>query len=196
MTNPTNLPDHHFFRGFPQHAEPTPPRAQLVAGLGAALTVMLIAEAMLGLVLVQPMLFLLLAMVTIGLTLVLGTPLAIFLDQRTRRFAHARATLVFAGVAFVLFGVWGGLLGFSLVTWLGSTPAYQEAGVIVSPALGAAFGGVYLGSTFALGAAAGRFIGPALSLRRKIVVACWIGVAVVLAVAIFFWFFTQFTQGA
>lgn len=192
MDNPSNLPDHHYFRGFPQHAEATSPRAQLIAGLAAALTVMLLAEAILGLILMQPMLFLLLALGTIVLTILLGTPLAILLAQRTARLAHARASLVFAVVAFVLFGIWGALLGYSLVSWLGSTPAYLEAGVLVSPAMGAAFGGVYLGSTFAMGAVAGRFIGPALSLRRKIVVAAWIGIGIVVVAAVYFWFFTQF----
>lgn len=194
MTNPTNLPDHHYFRGFPQHAEPTTPRAQLVAGLAAALTVMILAEAMLGLILVQLMLFLLLALGTVVLTGVIGVPLAIFLDRRTSHLAHARASLVFAVVAFVVFGVWGAFGGYTLVSWLETQPAYAEAGVLVSPGVGAAFLGVYLGSTFAMGAVAGRFIGPALSLRRKLVVSAWAGVGVVTAAALYFWFFTQFIQ--
>src|SRR5690554_4090291 len=160
MTNPPNLPDHHYFRGFPQHAEPSSPRAQLVAGLAAALTVMLLAEAMLGLILVQLMVFFLLALGTVALTALIGVPLAIYLDRRTARLAHARASLVFAVVAFVVFGVWGAFLGFSLVSWLASTPAFAATGVLVSPGIAAAFAGVYLGSTFAMGAVAGRFVGP------------------------------------
>ena len=192
MPNPTHLPDHHYFRGFPQHAEPSSPRAQLVAGLAAALAVMLLAEAMLGLILQQLMIFLLLALGTVVLTLVIGTPLAIFLDRRTSHLAHARASLVFAVTAFVLFGAWGAFGGYALVTWLGTTPAYADSGVLVSPGIAAAFLGVYLGSTFALGGVAGRFVGPALSLRRRLVVSAWAGVAVVTIAACYFWFFTQF----
>lgn len=192
MDNPTNLPGHHYYRGFPQHAEPSSPRAQLLSGLAAALTVMLLAEAVLALVLVQPMVFLLLALGTIVLTFVLGAPLGVFLDRRTARLAHARASLVFAVVAFVLFGLWGALLGYSLLSWLATTAAFVESGVLLSPALGAALGGVYFGSTFAMGAVAGRFIGPALSLRRKIVIAAWIGIGIVFVAAVYFWFFTQF----
>lgn len=194
MTNPTNLPDHHYYRGFPQSATPSPARAQLVAGLGAALTVMLLAEALLALVLVQLMVFLLLALVTVGLTALFGVPFAIFLDRRTAQMPHARASLVFAAAAFVLFGVWGALGGYALISWLGSTEAFADSGVLVSPVGAAVLGGIYFGSTFAMGAVAGRFIGPALSLRRRLVIAAWIGIGVVVAAAVYFWFFTQFTM--
>jgi len=196
MTNPTNLPDHHYFRGFPRTSEPTPPRAQLVAGLGAALTVMLLAEAVLALVLVQLYLFLLLVLVTVALTLAVGTPLAVVLDRLTSRLAHARASLVFALVAFVLFGALGAWGGHALVTWLGQQPGYVEAGVGVSSGIAAVFGAFYLGTTFAMGAVAGRFVGPALSLRRGFVVAAWLGVAVVTALAVYFWFFTRLAPTA
>jgi len=192
MTNSTNLPDHHYFRGFPPHAEPSSPRAQLVAGLAAALTVMLLAEAVLALVLRELMLFLLVALGTVLLTLVVGTPLAIFLDRLSSRLAHARASLVFALVAFVFFGVWGAVLGYGLVSWLASSPERAETGVFVSPAMGAAFLAVYLGSTFAMGAVAGRFVGPALSLRKGLVRSAWAGIGVVTIAAVYFWFFTQF----
>jgi len=194
MTNPTNLPDHHYYRGYPQHAEPSSPRAQLFAGLAAALTVMIIAEAILGLILVQLMLFLLLALLTVGLTALIGVPLAIYLDRRTSRLAHARASIVFGVVAFVLFGAWGAFLGYALVSWLATTPAFAEAGVIVSAGVGAAFLGVYLGTTFAMGAVAGRFVGPALSLRRRLVAAAWAFVGVVTLIGLYFWFFTQFAS--
>lgn len=193
MTNPTALPDHHYYRGFPQSSTPSTARAQLVAGLGAALTVMLLAEALLALVLVQLMVFLLLALLTVGLTALFGVPFAIFLDRRTAAMPHARASLVFAAAAFVLFGVWGALGGYALVSWLGSTAAFAESGVLVSPVGAAVLGGIYFGSTFAMGAVAGRFIGPALSLRRRLVIAAWIGIGVVVATAVYFWFFTQFT---
>ncbi len=194
MDDPKNVPPDHYYRGFPLQSEATPLRAQLWAGLVAAITVMLLAEALVALVLVQVMAFLLLALVTVALTLVLGTPLAIVLDRRTRHLPHARATLVFGLVALVGFGVWGALMGYALATWFAANPAV-EVTAAVSPTAATILGAVYFGTTFAMGAVAGRFIGPALSLRRGMVRSAWIAVGVVVAAAIYFWFFTQFSIG-
>jgi len=194
MDNPKDLPPAHYHRGFPLQAEPSSLRAQLWAGLVAAITVMLLAEAILALILVQVMAFMLLALVTVVLTLVLGTPLAIILDRRTRRLPHARATIVFGLAAFVVFGLWGALMGYALAAWYGANQV-DGATIVVSSVAATILGAVYFGTTFAMGAVAGRYIGPALSLRRAIVRSAWIAVAVIVAAAIYFWFFTQFSIG-
>lgn len=177
-----------YYRGIPEGHEAPEDWRQLVAGLAVAAWVMLLAELFLALVFRQPMVFALLAPLTVVLLVVIGVLIAVVTHKYTRTIRHARAALWFGLVAFVVFGVWGGVLFYAAHPLLNPEFEITQVGF-------ATFGALYLGSTFALGGVAGRYLGPALALRWRFVVGGLVAVLVVAVLAAFAVFGTQATGG-
>lgn len=167
------LPDVTYYRGLPETAVEPPRGRQFVAGLVVAGTVMLLAEALVTLIMRSPALLFFSAPVTIGLLVTVGALVGYFADRATNRLSHTRASLVFGAAGLVVGTLWGYPI-FATVT--------RAAGdaLDLSVQVGGIIGALYVGTTAALGALAGRFMGPSVALRPRWIV---VGGAMLLLVA-------------
>ena len=151
----------------------------LVAGLAIAAAVMIVAEMFMALILRMPGLLLVAAPITVAFLLTAGALVGAVAWRLTARLEQRRAALAFFVIGFVAGAVWGYPV-FAILIQAGvdaGGPEPAPAAVIV--------GALYMASTTALGALAGRYFGPWAATRPSLVWSCIGAVVIVTLIGVY-----------
>ena len=147
-----------------------------LAGLAVAAAVMLIAEMFMMLILRQLVFLLVAAPVTGAFVLTAGAAVGWFAGRISSGMDQRKASLTFFAAGFLAGGLWG----FPIVTLLNNASA-EATGSTPAPLGAVLAGSLYLASTAGLGGLAGRYFGPFVAARGRLLAMI---VAVVLLVTV------------